>query len=192
MCVIVVKNGNGVFDDAEFTKCWERNKDGLGFIAIYDGNIIENQKGVMTLERALAVTRDYRYDPDIDLICHFRLQSVGSVCADLTHPFSFDRGGKQRFLFHNGTISDIVPEEGDSDTKCAANLLSLLSDDGADKLLGFFKSTSNSRFVTVVETDEGVKVTIYPNHESVTEQNLWFSNLRHRTEAQPIKTKKKK
>ena len=31
MCVIVVKEKKGIFPDAEFIQCWNRNKDGLGY-----------------------------------------------------------------------------------------------------------------------------------------------------------------
>lgn len=175
MCVIVLKPSLVEFNDADFKKCWERNSHGLGFISTAPE--FHFQKGLMDKKKAIKATKKYR-QKGVESVFHFRIQSKGGVSSALTHPFNFDKDNRKRFLFHNGTIHVLNPDNDQSDTKQAASWLSVLSDDDCDKLLKHWRSFG--RFVTIIEDKNGkMNISVYEDKESVWKDGLWYSNTKH-------------
>lgn len=181
MCLLLLKKRKGEFSDNEFKLAWERNGNGFGFIALDRNNkILHIEKGIMDFQEALEKSRPFRVK-GVQSIFHLRLQSVGPVSPDLCHPFRFDKDNKFRAVFQNGTLTNLAPDAGESDTSFAAQMLAILNTEDVDKLLTHFSNTSNSRFITVIENNKGeMDINIYANQESKWEGDVWLSNTRHR------------
>lgn len=112
MCIIIAKKaGVKRLDPEYFNRAWDRNPDGGGLVWKKPGEEVYIQKGFMNKQEFLNKIDELNQD-DTAFIAHFRIKSVGAVCADNTHPFNM---GKVTFA-HNGTLS-IQAFEGKTDSE---------------------------------------------------------------------------
>jgi len=112
MCIIIAKNaGVKRLDPEYFERAWNRNPDGGGLVWKKPDEEVKVQKGFMNKKDFLEKIDELNQD-DIAFIAHFRIKSVGAVCAENTHPFTMDHVT----YAHNGTLS-IKPFEGKTDSE---------------------------------------------------------------------------
>lgn len=112
MCVIIAKAaGVKRLDPKYFDKAWDRNPDGGGLVWKKPGEEVFFQKGFMNKQEFLKKIDEINQD-DNSFIAHFRIRSVGAVCADNTHPFVMDHVT----YAHNGTLH-ITPLDGKTDSE---------------------------------------------------------------------------
>lgn len=114
MCIIIAKKaGVEPLDMGYFERAWDHNGDGGGIVwkkPTDDGAYI--QKGFMKKEEMMEKIKEIN-QKDTSFIAHFRIRSVGDVKPENTHPFVMD---KVTFA-HNGTIHNITPEDGKTDSE---------------------------------------------------------------------------
>lgn len=178
MCVIVNKEIGGKISKETFDKCWARNGDGGGYVAIHDGKVIM-EKGIMNKEDFYNKVSPY-FGKESSLILHFRIQSRGGVSTNLTHPFDCSEEGSEvkRYLFHNGTVRCLSAlPVGHSDTSFLASWLKLLSDEDCKKMLENLVDKGYGRFVLAI----GSEVFYWGDNESVIKKKVWYSNTKHET-----------
>ena len=112
MCIIIAKPaGVERLNPDYFDRAWTRNPDGGGLVWKEKDGEVTMQKGFMKKEDFLAKI-DELNQKDTAFIAHFRIKSVGAVCAENTHPFVFDHVT----YAHNGTLS-IKPFDGKTDSE---------------------------------------------------------------------------
>lgn len=112
MCVIIVKKaGVKRLDPKYFNEAWEHNPDGGGLVWKKPGEDVFIQKGFMDKQSFLKKIDELNQD-DTAFIAHFRIKSVGQVCAENTHPFNMD----YVTYAHNGTLK-IEPLDGKTDSE---------------------------------------------------------------------------
>ncbi len=93
---------------SELTNCWCNNNHGVG-VAWQSKGFVHFKKGFMELNDFKAFYDKFNHIPHA---VHFRTQTSGGVCKELTHPFVLDFKNplegktKQGVLFHNGIITD--------------------------------------------------------------------------------------
>ncbi|MCD6125284.1 hypothetical protein J7J62_08970 [bacterium] len=93
---------------SELTNCWCSNSDGAG-IAWQGNGLVYFKKGFMELNE---FKEFYDKFDNLPHAVHFRTQTSGGICQELTHPFKLDFDNplqgktKQGVLFHNGVISN--------------------------------------------------------------------------------------
>lgn len=177
MCVIISKPTGLLISKADLKMCWDRNKDGAGFVARSE-DVFETQTGIMSFDEYYEKIAPY-IGKDFNLITHMRISSRGGVSDSLTHPFEVILAKKQKaYLFHNGTASciDTLPT-GWSDTKFVGHLLSGLSFKSACQFLTNLNSNQHGRFVLIQNDNTFIK----GDDESKEVNGIWFSNLRHTT-----------
>lgn len=129
MCVICVKPKRKVIPQAYLKRMFNHEPHGAGF-GVSLGNKVYFEKGFMTFEEFINAFERWNTEKHL-VVVHFRTASVGSITANLTHPFPLTndenhllglQGFSQSILFHNGTIPKIA--SGDlSDTASLAKLL---------------------------------------------------------------------
>ncbi len=189
MCVIVYKPKGAKLDKDIIRKCWERNKDGAGYIGKNpDNEEWMTAKGIMNFDEFCEMTEGL-WQEESEAVFHFRIKSKGSICEILTHPFDFSPDTpegedpdetSQRMLFHNGTVRFLadyaMPGMNNSDTSMLAEaILKPLDDVNVDRLLTHMANEGHGRFVTFIDG----KVNLYTDNESKWVNGVWFSNLRH-------------
>lgn len=112
MCIIIAKKaGVKRLDPQYFDKAWTSNPDGGGLVWKKPNEEVMCQKGFMNKEEFLSKIDELNQD-DTAFIAHFRIKSVGAVCAENTHPFVFDH----ITYAHNGTLG-IKPFDGKTDSE---------------------------------------------------------------------------
>lgn len=112
MCIIIAKKaGVKRLDPEYFDRAWDKNPDGGGLVWKKPGEEVYFQKGFMKKEEFLKKIDELNQD-DTAFIAHFRIKSVGQVCAENTHPFSM----QYVTYAHNGTLN-ISPFEGKTDSE---------------------------------------------------------------------------
>lgn len=112
MCIIIAKKaGVKRLDSEYFSRAWDRNPDGGGLVWKKPNEDVVVQKGFMKKEDFLKKIDEVNQD-DTAFIAHFRIKSVGAVCAENTHPFVMDHVT----YAHNGTLS-IEPFAGKTDSE---------------------------------------------------------------------------
>ena len=112
MCVIITKSaGVKPLDTKYFSKAWDSNSDGGGIVWKKKDEQVMIQKGFMTKKEMMDKLNELN-EEDTSFIAHFRIKSVGNVCAQNTHPFNMDNVT----FAHNGTLS-IKPFEGMTDSE---------------------------------------------------------------------------
>lgn len=112
MCIIIAKPaGVQRLSPDYFERAWNRNPDGGGLVWKEKDGEVCMQKGFMKKEEFLAKIDELNQD-ETAFIAHFRIKSVGAVCAENTHPFVMDHVT----YAHNGTLG-IKPFEGKTDSE---------------------------------------------------------------------------
>lgn len=159
MCVLIACRNK--LDKDTFERCFNKNKDGFGF-AWKEGENVRYIKGLMELDNAWEEYNEHNFERLFDgtnytHVAHFRLGSP--VCPELTHPFIISKTsaetinytGRDRVLFHNGTITGWkdnliamylkigqIPKGKMSDTRWASIMISILGDDFLNVVNGKF------------------------------------------------------
>lgn len=112
MCIIIAKDaGVKRLNPDYFNKAWDKNPDGGGLVWKKPDEKVYFQKGFMNKERFLKKVDELNEDGTA-FIAHFRIRSVGAICAANTHPFNFDH----ITYAHNGTLS-LTPLDGKTDSE---------------------------------------------------------------------------
>lgn len=112
MCIIIAKPaGVERLNPDYFERAWTRNPDGGGLVWKEKNGEVTMQKGFMKKEEFLAKINELN-QTDTAFIAHFRIKSVGAVCAENTHPFVFDHVT----YAHNGTLG-IKAFDGKTDSE---------------------------------------------------------------------------
>lgn len=171
MCIIIAKPaGVKRLDPDYFERAWNRNPDGGGLVWKEKDSEVTMQKGFMKKEEFLQKIDELNQD-ETAFIVHFRIKSVGAVCAENTHPFVMDHVT----YAHNGTLS-IKPFEGKTDSETFG--LCFLK----DKPMSWIKdyqvllemALGTSKFA-IMDHDTGEIFIL--NRECGKEENgAWFSN----------------
>lgn len=180
MCVIAICEVGQELDKKTFESCFEHNDHGAGFAWLQDG-LVGYAKGYMSVKSAW---KAYKTIKKYAHIAHFRLNSSGGVCKELTHPFlvkpdspiSMKGIGEDAVLFHNGTVANYestlmsiaisnkaYPEGKVSDSRVMAMAVALVGDRVLE--VGYSKY--------VIMAKDGV--TYYGNWEK--KNDILFSNL---------------
>jgi len=95
-------------DNNELINCWYSNSHGAG-IAWQDKGYVYFKKGFMKMNEFKTFYDKFDIIPHA---IHFRTQTSGGICKELTHPFILDFKNpiegrtKQGVLFHNGVITN--------------------------------------------------------------------------------------
>lgn len=86
MCVIMHKPAKTDIPSETFTKCWEANPHGAGFMYATDGGFLRVVNGLMSLND---FTHAYVNHECVkkEVVIHFRLASAGAITPEQTHPF---------------------------------------------------------------------------------------------------------
>lgn len=138
----------------EWDNCASSNGDGIGIGWRYKGNV-KYIKGIMDTKKAWEMYQ--KLNIKTAHIVHFRIQTTGGTCQELTHPFlvttksplKLRYSGKSPLLFHNGVIRDweewsmpyyiankFIPKGKMSDSRLAAMIISSLGKEALNKLSG--------------------------------------------------------
>lgn len=116
MCVIVYKPKDKKFPDYEELKsCWERNKDGAGYMFPYHNSVVIRKGFMKFADFIISLCEDVKMTgSDIPYVMHFRITTQGGVKPELTHPYPLSQNmddlkllnSKARIgVAHNGVIS---------------------------------------------------------------------------------------
>ena len=124
MCILIVKEKeNQLPSKKRLEICFENNSDGCGFAYVKDGKVI-TEKGFMKFDSFYK--RLMEVDKELDLynqniILHFRISTSGSICTELTHPYTItDNYNDMKKLYnesdmvmaHNGILpSKYIPSK---------------------------------------------------------------------------------
>lgn len=124
MCILIVKEKeNQLPSKKRLEICFENNSDGCGFAYVKDGKVI-TEKGFMKFDSFYK--RLMEVDKELDLynqniILHFRISTSGSICNELTHPYTVtDNYSEMKKLYnesdmvmaHNGILpSKYIPSK---------------------------------------------------------------------------------
>lgn len=112
MCVVICKDTGVKALDAEyFSRAWDSNPDGAGVVWKHKDDEVYFQKGFMNKQDFLEKLKEINQD-DTSFIAHFRIKSVGKICAENTHPFVMN----YVTFAHNGTLA-IQPFNGLTDSE---------------------------------------------------------------------------
>ena len=107
MCIIAYCKERKL-NNGELVNCWYSNSDGAG-IAWQDKGYVYFKKGFMEMNEFKTFYNRFDIIPHA---IHFRTQTSGGICKELTHPFILDFKNpiegrtKQGVLFHNGVITN--------------------------------------------------------------------------------------
>ncbi len=171
MCVIIAKPaGVKRLDPKYFDKAWDRNPDGGGLVWKKPGEEVFFQKGYMNKQDCL-MKIDEKNQDDSSFIAHFRIRSVGAVCADNTHPFVMDHVT----YAHNGTLH-ITPLDGKTDSETFG--LAFLKDKTMDWIKEYKvlleMALGTSKFA-IMDNETG-EILILNEDLGKTRDDAWFSN----------------
>lgn len=183
MCVIILKNGGVDFPADAIRMAQARNAHGFGYM-YFDkktGRLVTNKGTNFSTEEVLTTIDNLK---DVDLALHFRIKTVGEINDQNCHPFkvlSIDDGDPvDIYMMHNGTITGITPDAGETDTaafirQIVKPLLSydyeILHDDAFKTLITSFVNKSRLLFMT--SQDE---VVIINEEEGAVKHDAWVSN----------------
>ena len=114
MCIIIAKPaGVEPLDEGYFERAWAHNSHGGGVAwKAPENEDVHVQKGFMKKDVFLAKLKEINKKEN-SFIAHFRIKSVGDVNPENTHPFVMEKV----VFAHNGTIHNIVPLEGKTDSE---------------------------------------------------------------------------
>ena len=108
MCIIVVKPKDKKLDKKVLKHCWDRNKDGGGFMYAGQHGIVIRKE----LHNFDKLWNDYKkriintkQELNKNVVFHFRIRTHGEIDKENCHPF-YINNGKMAFC-HNGTISNM-------------------------------------------------------------------------------------
>jgi predicted glutamine amidotransferase len=110
MCLLIFKPKNKVFKPGSLEEAYCNNPDGYGFYANDGENIILDKQLELEDEVIDSLYNDYN---DSDMVLHFRKASIGSISISNVHPIKLDN----LLVFHNGTIDNLQPIIGMTDTE---------------------------------------------------------------------------
>jgi len=132
MCIIIYKPIGKTVDKATLRRCWNRHRDGAGFMFNSENKVWGN-KGFMCFDSLLkGLENSGFYDPETQLVSdkqavtiHFRLGNTGKICPQNCHPFPITNDinciqachwEANIGVAHNGTIYIELLPGGISDT----------------------------------------------------------------------------
>lgn len=110
MCLIICKKSGVTLDREELSNAMESNPDGVG-IAFPEQDKVAIRKGFWNIEK---LDEELSAVEHLPVLIHFRLATHGGETLDNTHPFQLNNGWA---MAHNGIISNIKAEQGESDTR---------------------------------------------------------------------------
>jgi predicted glutamine amidotransferase len=97
-------------------QCWNRNRDGAGFMYALDNKIII-KKELKSFHRIWRKYNEHVKKTGLEekkiIVFHFRIQTHGNVDEENCHPFYINTGQHMAFC-HNGTIRNIKATKDDS------------------------------------------------------------------------------
>lgn len=119
MCVIIHKPAGVEFPAEALANAHGNNPDGFGFM-YYDQQIqrvVAKKTIKWTTEKIQEIVQSQK---DIEACYHFRWKTHGVISDAQCHPFKIldkDRDGFDAYFMHNGVISGVKEETGESDTQ---------------------------------------------------------------------------
>jgi hypothetical protein len=153
MCILVICETRKMSKN-EFNNCYDSNPDGVGF-SWNDGKNVFYEKGFISKSEAWSFYKENLNS--FPHVAHFRIQTSGGVCRELTHPFLVNKdsseclkySGQTEALFHNGIMPEWknhlltlsiqngkMPDGKISDTRVLAMLIARLGTNVIDYVLG--------------------------------------------------------
>lgn len=182
MCIIAICENGTRLNRKMFDRCFDGNSDGAGFSCYTDGYVYYS-KGYMTNKSAWKAYKMFKEFPHV---AHFRLNSAGGVCKELTHPFLVEQDSpismsgytSSPVLFHNGTIMDWkqmlfscalsigrMPEGKMSDTRVSAMVAGRIGLESLEYMSGKF---------AVVHSDKIEKYGTWDEDEGIFYSNMGY------------------
>lgn len=123
MCVIIHKPQNTEFCEKDLRTAYDNNEDGFGYM-YYDPDlkkIVAKKSLNFDAERIVKTIK--RLEP-YDACFHYRYKTVGEITNAQCHPFQVlkkKKHGIDMYFMHNGTIRNVTPRKGESDTQAFNN-----------------------------------------------------------------------
>lgn len=175
MCMLIIKPQGKTVSEEYLSNSFESNPDCAGY-AFVTGGKVHVHKNFKKFE---AFMDDYkkRVDPSMLSMIHFRWATHGDHSFENCHPFTVGEG---IVMAHNGIISGLKMEKGESDTRAFARLIvqpdlaiapSLIDMQAWHKKLCGLIGYSKLGFITDKE-----KYYIDGENLGVWEDGVWFSN----------------
>lgn len=173
MCIAIVKPAKKTVPKDRLEICYHNNPDGAGFAYINDRNKLVIRKGFFKFS-----TFWKAYEREVGerrALIHFRITTVGKTCQRNCHPWNV---GKNTAMVHNGTIRDIPPEDGLSDSGTLAKWLKAMNN---DKWTSFMCKSGQKVLESLVKPSR----VAFMNHNGFTLLNqkdwkedggVWYSN----------------
>lgn len=184
MCIIAHKGIGITLAKEVYEECFNSNKDGAGFAAVHDGQLVV-KKGFFTFDEFYNAILPHS---DEEMVIHCRIATHGEVHERNCHPFTVVSRHNPQFSFaiaHNGVLQWRSTKEL-SDTACFVNAVldPLLDRDPwfldheygrmlIESKIGSFNKLAIMRF-----DSETKQTTTYLLNESAGTRDLgcWFSN----------------
>jgi hypothetical protein len=186
MCIIIVKPVNKVINERLAEYCWNKNKDGAGFV-FSDNNRLRIYKHVGEnfydfWKLYNRYVRSKNKEKNHTVIMHFRIATHGSIEKMNCHPF---RINQELCFAHNGVIVGItVPKDSKkSDTNLFNDLLKKLPSGWTKnkttvQLVQHFIG-SNSK-LAFMDNDGEMAIFNEARGDWDEDTGLWFSNLNYK------------
>lgn len=184
MCLLIFKRPEGKLSKQHIENAWENNPDGAGIAWANGGDGVYMKKGFMELKHL------QEHIDKIEgraAIVHFRWGNVGDKNEKNCHPF---QAGGGWVVAHNGTVPDMDPKGGESDTKAFSRLILKPLLKHNPKIL----HEEYTRELLEKRIGAGSKM-VFMNHSGIPiflnekdgkwEENVWYSNNSHRFGAIP-------
>lgn len=175
MCVIIWKPEGKKLSLDLVSELWDKNPDGAGyFLKSPDTKKWTIQNGLMKKDAFLEEIKPF-VDEKCEFATHMRIKTVGTICAEHTHPFNWSNRKDVRWMMHNGTIRFLNPDK-DSDSLMLSKLLTCVSTEEGHGLFKNFSENGFGRFLSLT----GGKIEVFGDAESIWDDGIWFSNKRHK------------
>jgi hypothetical protein len=172
MCVAIILPPNVILDKAVYKACFDGNRHGSGFGYYDDKGRGIVCKGYMEFDTFWENFEIHRNDNlDKTFLVHFRIRTLGTIGVSNSHPFQL----KNMLMIHNGHISGLGGQDGQSDTAELADLLNPLEIDEFKEIgeeLSDIFSYNAVWFLT--KTGEVIKC---GNNKGSLYEGAWFSHM---------------
>jgi hypothetical protein len=123
MCVIIQKPKDKVITEDNCRGAAMANQDGFGFMYYdKDADKIATNKGC--IQDVGKIIKVMNLLSAYEVCYHFRIKTHGSICDEQCHPFRVtnkEEHGMDIYMMHNGCISGVTGEAGESDTQMFVN-----------------------------------------------------------------------
>lgn len=179
MCIIFYNETGKLYDKDEISVSYDNNPHGVGLMWIEDGKV-QTLRGLFKKEQLFDILGHFEGVPHA---LHLRWRTKGAITKDQCHPFRASHKGSDQsvHLMHNGTIFNLNPPEGYSDTHMfASKLQDVTREYGTDMLFeeSFLRKCERNikSFNKVILLRDDGQVAIMNPDEWTVKNEIWYSN----------------